>query len=495
MPERKPEMSAAMPSPVSFDAGVPSALRMGRVRRIRFVGIGGAGMNGIAEVLCNLGYRVSGSDLGENAVIRRLRALGVEVAIGHDAAAVRDCDVLVRSTAIADTNPEIIEAHRLRIPVVRRAEMLAELMRFRFGIAVAGTHGKTTVTSLVASVLAEGGLDPTFVIGGRLNSTGTNAGLGRGHYLVAEADESDASFLHLQPMMSVVTNIDADHMATYHGDFAELRQAFIDFLHQLPFYGLAVVCVDDPVIRGLLPEISRPVLTYGFASEADYRAEDVEPAGAVTRFRLRGPGIDSEAAVNLAGRHNVLNALAATAVAREIGVDDAAILRGLAGFQGIGRRFQSYGEISVPGGRVLMIDDYGHHPREIQAVLQALRDGWQGRRIVLVFQPHRYTRTRDLFEDFGKTLSTVDELLLLEVYPAGEEPLAGADARSLCRAVRARGRVEPVHIEDRSEIVPLLHSMLRDGDILVTMGAGDIGALAGRLAAELGADPAAGGGA
>jgi UDP-N-acetylmuramate--alanine ligase len=483
MADHQADMS--VPSLASFD--VPAAQRMGRVKRIRFVGIGGTGMNGIAEVLCNLGYEVSGSDLGENAAVRRLRALGVKIALGHDATAVHDCDVLVRSTAITDENPEIVEAHRLRIPVVRRAEMLAELMRFRFGIAVAGTHGKTTVTSLIASVLAEGGLDPTYVIGGRLNSSGTNAGLGRGHYLVAEADESDASFLHLQPMMSVVTNIDADHMATYHGDFAELRRAFLDFLHQLPFYGLAVVCNEDPVIRGLLAEISRPVLTYGFTPEADYRAEEIVPAGAVTRFRLRGPGIDCEAVVNLAGQHNVLNALAATAVARELGVADEAILRALAGFQGIGRRFQSYGEISVPSGRVLMVDDYGHHPREIQAVLQAIRDGWPGRRIVLVFQPHRYTRTRDLFEDFGKTLSTVDELLLLEVYAAGEEPLAGADSRSLCRAIRARARVEPVHVEEHGEIVELLRGILRGGDILVTMGAGDIGALAVRLAADLGA--------
>ena len=494
MPEMEPPVQAMQVSGQSAGgAFAPVALRMGRVRRIRLVGIGGAGMSGIAEVLCNLGYEVSGSDVAENAAIRRLRALGAQVDIGHDAAAVSRCDVLVRSTAIADDNAEVREAQRLRIPIVPRAEMLAELMRFRFGIAVAGTHGKTTVTSLVAHLLAEGGLDPTFVVGGRLNSTGTHAGLGSGHYLVAEADESDASFLLLQPMLAVVTNVDADHMSTYDGDFAQLRQAFIDFLHHLPFYGLAVVCIDDPVVRGMLAEISRPVLTYGFSPEADYRADALAPAGATTGFTLHAPGAaPRQAMVSLAGRHNVLNALAAVAVAEELGVSGEAILRGLAGFQGIGRRFQSYGEIATPAGRVLMIDDYGHHPREIQAVLQALRDGWPGRRIVLVFQPHRYTRTRDLFEDFGKALSAADEVLLFEVYPAGEAPLPGADSRSLCRAVRARGRVEPVFVGDPAETAQLLRGVLRDGDILVTMGAGDIGALAGRLAAELTAGPAGG---
>ncbi len=473
-------------APAHITRHATGALRMGRIRRIRLVGIGGAGMSGIAEVLHNLGYEVSGSDMAENAAIRRLRGLGVRIAIGHDAEAVRDCDVLVRSTAIADDNAEVHAAQALRIPIVPRAEMLAELMRFRFGIAVAGTHGKTTVTSLIASLLAEGGLDPTFVIGGRLNSTGTNAALGRGHYLVAEADESDASFLLLQPMLAVVTNIDADHMSTYHGDFAELRQAFIDFLHHLPFYGLAVVCVDDPVIRGLLPEISRPLLTYGFSADADYRADELRQSGASTRFVLQTPDAPPfEVALNLAGRHNVLNALAAAAVARELGVDSDAILRGLAGFQGIGRRFQSYGDIPVAGGSVLMIDDYGHHPREVQAVLQALRDGWPERRIVLVFQPHRYTRTRDLFEDFSAVLSTVDELLMLEVYAAGEEALPAADARALCRAIRARGRVEPVFVENHAEILPALRGVLRANDMLLTMGAGDIGALAGQLAAGL----------
>lgn len=476
--ERKP-FAAAMP--VSS-----AAPRMGRIRRIRLVGIGGSGMNGIAEVLHNLGYEVSGSDLAENAAVRRLRSLGVPVSIGHDASAVAACDVLVRSSAVADDNPEVMEAMRLRIPVVPRAQMLAELMRFRFGIAVAGTHGKTTVTSLVASLLAEGGLDPTYVIGGRLNATGTNAALGGGHYLVAEADESDASFLHLQPMMAVVTNIDADHMSTYHGDFAQLRQAFIDFLHQLPFYGLAVACVEDENVRALLPQISRSVLTYGFGPEADYRATDVVSAGAQMHFTLHMPQAEPcRAVVNLAGRHNVLNALAAAAIAHELGVGTEQILRALAGFQGIGRRFQSYGEVAAGEGRALLIDDYGHHPREIQAVLDAIREGWPGRRIIMVFQPHRYSRTRDLFEDFCRTLSNVDDLLLLEVYAAGEAPLPDADSRALCRSIRARGQVEPVLAGSADEVAQILRRRLRDGDILLVMGAGDIGALAPRLAREL----------
>lgn len=469
-----------------------AAPRMGRIRRIRLVGIGGSGMNGIAEVLHNLGYEVSGSDLVESAAVRRLRSLGVTVSIGHDAAAVAACDVLVRSSAVTDDNPEVAAAMRLRIPVVPRAQMLAELMRFRFGIAVAGTHGKTTVTSLVASVLAEGGLDPTYVIGGRLNASGTNAALGTGHYLVAEADESDASFLHLQPMMAVVTNIDADHMATYHGDFGELRAAFLDFLRQLPFYGLAVVCVEDETVRELLPQMSRAVLTYGFGRDADYRATDIEPAGAQTCFTLHMPQAEPcRAMVNLAGRHNVLNALAAVAIAHELGVGTTQILRGLAGFQGIGRRFQSYGEVSAAEGRALMIDDYGHHPREIQSVLDALREGWPGRRIVMVFQPHRYTRTRDLFEDFCRTLSTVDDLLLLEVYAAGEAHLPDADSRALCWSIRARGQVEPVLLENADEVAQILRRRLRDGDILLTMGAGDIGALAPKLARELAVEGAA----
>lgn len=462
-------------------------LRMGRVRHIHFVGIGGSGMNGIAEVLHTLGYVVSGSDAADNAATRRLQQCGIRIARGHDARLVEGCDVVVRSSAVGDDNPEIVAAQRRRIPIVPRAAMLAELMRFRYGVAVAGTHGKTTVTSLIASLLAEGGLDPTFVIGGRLNSAGANARLGGGSYLVAEADESDASFLHLQPLLAVVTNIDADHMETYHGDFVRLRQAFIDFLHNLPFYGLAVVCADDPVVRGMLPEISRPLITYGITEPADFRAQDITHAGSSSRFTVVRPGGAGaiEVQLNLAGRHNVLNALAAMAVAHELGVPDPAVLRGLRGFQGIGRRFQIYGELAAPGGRVLMIDDYGHHPREIQAVLQAIRAGWPGRRLVLVFQPHRYTRTRDLFEDFSAVLSEADELLMLEVYAAGEAAIPGVDSRSLCRAIRARGRIEPVFVRDGAELERVLRATLAEGDILLTMGAGDIGALAARLAEQL----------
>ena len=462
-------------------------LWMGRVRHIHFVGIGGAGMGGIAEVLFNLGYRVSGSDLGENAVTRRLAGLGVAVSRGHDAALARDCDVVVKSSAVADDNPEIREALRRGIPVVPRAEMLAELMRFRYGVAVAGTHGKTTVTSLVASLLAEGGLDPTYVIGGRLNSTGGNARLGTGRFLVAEADESDASFLYLQPMLAVVTNIDADHMATYGGDFERLRQTFVDFIHHLPFYGLAVVCLDDPVIRDLLPRLSRPLLSYGFHERAAIRGWDVRCEGLRSRFRVSRPDCRDwlEVSLNLAGRHNVSNALAAIAVASELGVDDEAILRGLAQFQGIARRFQDHGEIVAPGGRVRLIDDYGHHPREIAAVLEALRGSWPGRRVVTVFQPHRYSRTRDLFDDFVQVLEETDFLVLLEVYGAGEPPLAGVDSHALARAIRMRGRLEPVYAENEAALAAVLRSQLQDGDILLTLGAGDIGAMAARLPGQL----------
>ncbi len=463
-------------------------LWMGRVRRIHFVGIGGAGMGGIAEVLHNLGYRVSGSDLAENAVTRRLSALGVAVNIGHQGDRVEDCDVVVKSTAVGDDNPEIGAAQARRIPVVPRAEMLAEIMRFRYGVAVAGTHGKTTVTSLVASLLAEGGLDPTYVIGGRLNSTGGNARLGTGRFLVAEADESDASFLYLQPMLAVVTNIDADHMATYEGDFARLRQTFVDFIHHLPFYGLAVVCLDDPVVREILPTLSRPLLTYGFSPEADIRAWEVRGTRMSTRFRVARPGHEAwlDVRLNLPGRHNVSNALAAIAVAHELEVPDEAILRGLAQFQGIARRFQSYGELQVNGRRILMIDDYGHHPREIEAVLEAVRSGWPERRLLLAFQPHRYSRTRDLFDDFVKVLEGCDVLVMLEVYGAGEAPVAGADSHALCRAMRARGGIEPIYVDDEEELVAVLRGQLRDGDILLTLGAGDIGAMAARLPARLG---------
>ncbi len=456
---------------------------MGRVQRIHLVGIGGSGMGGIAEVLVNLGYQVSGSDLRENAVTTRLSGLGASICIGHDGGQVAGADVVVTSSAVDDDNPEVLAARRARIPVVPRAEMLAELMRFRYGVAVAGTHGKTTTTSLVASVLADAGLDPTFVIGGRLNSAGANARLGEGRFLVAEADESDASFLYLQPMIAVVTNIDADHLGTYGGDFQRLRSTFVEFLHHLPFYGLAVLCLDDPWTRELLSEVSRPVRSYAVDQDADVRALNVRQTGARTRFEVR---IDDQppfpVELNLPGRHNVLNALAAITVADELGVEREVIARALSEFQGIGRRFQSYGVLQLPGGgEAQVVDDYGHHPSEIQAVVQAVRDGWPGRRLVLAFQPHRYSRTRDLFEDFARVLSDVDVLVVTEVYGAGEQPVAGADARALCGAVRARGRVNPVFVAGIDELVEALPAVLRDGDLLLTMGAGSIGGAADRL--------------
>jgi len=470
--------------PMANAAGLPRSVNwMRRIQRIHFVGIGGAGMSGIAEVLCNLGYAVSGTDLQESGVTRRLRDLGVEIAIGHDPAHVVDRDVVVISSAVAEDNPEVSRARELRIPVVPRAEMLAELMRFRQGVAVAGTHGKTTTTSLIASVLAEGGLDPTFVIGGRLNSAGAHARLGTGQYLVAEADESDASFLHLQPVVAVVTNIDADHMQTYGGDFQRLRETFLEFLQRLPFYGLAVLCVDDPVLRELASSVPRPLLTYGTEPGADLYAAEIRQTEGRTRFQIMRAGSDErlEVVLNLPGRHNVLNALAAVAVGRELGVGDQDVRRALEGFQGIGRRFQVYGAVRTRAGEVLLIDDYGHHPRELAATLQAIRDGWPGRRVVVAFQPHRYTRTRDLFEDFTQVLSEVDVLLLLEVYPAGEAPIAGADGRTLCGAIRARGQVNPVFVPGIAELPEALAGVLADGDVLLTLGAGDIGKAAAGL--------------
>ena len=460
---------------------------MGRIQRIHFVGIGGVGMGGIAEVMLNLGYQVSGSDLQENAVTRRLSEQGAIVTLGHAAANIKDCDVVVISSAVKADNPEVVAAHAQRIPVVPRAEMLAELMRFRYGIAVAGTHGKTTTTSLIASVLAEGGVDPTFVIGGRLNSAGTHARLGEGRYLVAEADESDASFMLLQPMMAVVTNIDADHMETYEGDFQRLRHTFVDFLHHLPFYGLAVLCLDDPEVRKILPEITRPVTTYGLTKEADVHAEDLRQEGNRMHFRVTRPQQDEwlDITLNLPGHHNVLNALAAIAVAHEIGVDDAAIKLALENFQGIGRRFQINGEYQTSAGHVLHVDDYGHHPREVEATIKAIRNGWPQRRLVVAFQPHRYSRTRDLFEDFSRVLSEVDVLLLLEVYPAGEAPIAGADGRTLARAIRNRGQVDPVFVEKIEELPTTLQGVLQDGDVLLTLGAGNIGAAAAKLQTQL----------
>jgi UDP-N-acetylmuramate--alanine ligase len=464
-----------------------AGLAMRRIRRIHLVGIGGSGMGGIAEVLVNLGYEVSGSDIAENAMTRRLAGLGVKIHVGHDATLVRGADALVVSSAIRAGNPELEAALAGRIPVVQRAEMLAELMRFRYGIAVAGTHGKTTTTSLVASVLAEAGMDPTFVIGGRLNSTASHSRLGQGAYLVAEADESDASFLHLQPMIAVVTNVDADHLVTYGGDFGRLRATFLEFLHHLPFYGLAVLCVDDAELRGLIPQVGRPLLTYGIDTAADVSACGLRPEGTRTHFDIVLPGRQARLPVtlNLPGRHNVLNALAAVAVAHDLGVDDGAIQRALGSFQGIGRRFQVYGTLDTPAGRILLVDDYGHHPTEISATLEAARSAWPDRRLVLAFQPHRYTRTRDLFEDFAEVLSEPDVLVLLEVYPAGEEPIPGADGRTLARAIRTRGRVDPVFVDAPDRLVDTLLGVLRDGDVLVTQGAGNVGALAAGLPGAL----------
>ena len=457
---------------------------MRRVRRVHFIGIGGAGMGGIAEVLHTLGFRVSGSDLQANAMTRRLENLGVAVDIGHHARHVQDCEAVVVTAAIPEDNAELAAARERHIPVVPRAQMLAELMRFRHGIAVGGTHGKTTTTSLVASVLAEGGLDPTYVIGGRLIGSGVNARLGASRYLVAEADESDASFLYLQPMMAVVTNIDADHLETYGGDFQRLTRTFLDFLHRLPFYGQAVVRHEDPTIRELLPEIAKPVTTYGFDDAADVFATDVRAEGARTRFRVHRAGrADAlDVVLSLPGRHNVLNALAAIAVAGELNVDDDAVARALAGFQGIARRCQDYGRRASPVGGVTLVDDYAHHPREITATLQAIRSSFPDRRLVVVFQPHRYTRTRDLFEDFCQVLSEIDALVMLEIYPAGEAPITGADGRTLCRAIRARGQVDPVFVERVEDVPAMLPGVLAEDDVLLVLGAGDVGNLAPALA-------------
>ena len=467
------------------------ASNMGRMRRLHFVGVGGSGMSGIAELMANLGYRVSGSDRRASEVTRRLEDLGVTVYVGHRAEQTRGADAVVVSSAIDEDNPEIRTAREHRIPVVRRAEMLAELMRFYYGVAVAGTHGKTTTTSLIASVLAEGGLDPTFVIGGLLNSAGANARLGTSQYLVAEADESDASFLYLQPMLAVLTNIDADHMSTYGNDFDRLRDAFMEFLHHLPFYGLAVLCVDDDEVRALIPTIPRPVRTYGTRPEADVRAEDVRQEGLRMHFRVRWEGQEESLPVelNLPGRHNMLNALAAIAVALELGVEQAAIKRALRGFQGIARRFAVREAATCDGRDLILVDDYGHHPREVAATLDAARHGWPGRRLVLVFQPHRFSRTREQFEDFVQVLSEADVLLLCDVYPAGEAPLPGADGRTLSRAIRARGEVDPVFARDLDDVPRMLGTLLEDGDLVLTMGAGDIGSLAARLPKLLQAVP------
>jgi UDP-N-acetylmuramate--alanine ligase len=455
-----------------------------KVRRIHFVGIGGSGMSGIAEVLVNQGYQVSGSDLSANAATRRLTQLGAKVLLAHQAANVAGADVVVVSTAVQPDNPEVLAAREHRIPVVPRALMLAELMRLKQGVAIAGTHGKTTTTSLVASVLAEAGLDPTFVIGGRLIAAGSNARLGAGEFIVVEADESDASFLHLQPMIAVVTNIDADHMDTYEHDFEELKGAFVQFLRNLPFYGAASLCADDPQVRSILPLVTKPVVTYGTGEDAGVRAEAVRHDAGRMRFRARREGAAAlDVTLNLPGQHNVLNALAAIAVASELGIRDQAILKALAEFHGVGRRFQRYGDVPLgAGGSFTLIDDYGHHPAEMAATLEAARGAFPGRRIVLAFQPHRYTRTRDLFEDFVKVLSTADALLLAEVYSAGEAPIVAADGRSLARALRVAGGVEPVFVEDVAEMPEAIRRVAQDGDVVVTMGAGSIGNVAAQLA-------------
>jgi UDP-N-acetylmuramate--alanine ligase len=460
--------------------------RMHRIRRIHFVGIGGIGMGGIAEVLINLGYRVQGSDLKGGAITDRLASLGATIMIGHQASNVADADVVVVSSAIAPNNPEVSAAQAARVPVVQRAEMLGELMRFRQSIAVAGTHGKTTTTSMVASVLAEGGLDPTFVIGGYLKSAGSNARLGTGKYLVAEADESDASFMHLQPTIAIVTNIDNDHLGTHDGDFERLKQSFVDFLHNLPFYGIAVVCADDPVLMSVLPRISRTVVTYGIASAADLKAVNIVRHGLQTTYDVVRSGAPPfSVRVNLPGTHNVLNSLAAIAVALELNVPVPAIQQALLQFQGIDRRLQQYGDVMTANGRVTLIDDYGHHPTEIAATLEAIRQGWPGRRVVLAFQPHRYTRTRDLLDDFARVLSTVDALLVTEVYAAGEAPIAGADGKAICRAIRSHARVEPIFVDKVEELPEALIRIVRDGDVVVTMGAGHIGSLAAELGSKL----------
>jgi UDP-N-acetylmuramate--alanine ligase len=480
--------------------------RMRRIHCVHFVGIGGSGMSGIAEVMLSLGYAVQGSDLKRNKQTRRLENQGATVFIGHAADNIRDADAVVVSSAVDETNLEVAAAREQLMPVVSRAEMLAELMRFRYSIAVAGTHGKTTTTSLVASVLAEGGLDPTFVIGGRLKSADANARLGQGDYLVAEADESDASFVHLKPMLAVVTNIDADHMSTYDGDIEKLKSGFIEFLHNLPFYGLAIVCSDDAGVNDVLVDIGRSVTTYGIDEGADVRAVNISFDEARTAFdvirrnrsseveRSHGDKADAlspvlRVSLKLPGIHNVRNALAAIAVADELQIGDEAVVRALENFEGIDRRFQTLGEVQTRAGKVLLFDDYGHHPTEIAATLAAAKSGWAARRVVLVFQPHRYTRTRDLMDDFATVLSDADVLVLLDVYAAGEDPIASADGRSMARAIRVRGAVEPVFVESLDDLPSVLEGLLADGDLVLTMGAGDIGAYATRLPELLGKSP------
>ncbi|HEY7866048.1 MAG TPA: UDP-N-acetylmuramate--L-alanine ligase [Psychromonas sp.] len=456
---------------------------MRRVKQIHFVGIGGAGMGGIAEVLAYEGYKISGSDIAENPVVKRLRSLGAEIFIGHQQGNIYGASVVVVSTAINADNPELLAAQQARIPVVRRAEMLAELMRYRHGVAVAGTHGKTTTTSLIASIYGQAQLDPTFVIGGLLNSAGTNAKLGQSRYLIAEADESDASFLHLQPMVAVVTNIEADHMETYQGDFEVLKDTFIRFIHNLPFYGTAVVCLDDAVIEQLIPRFARQTVTYGFHEQADVRISDFSQCINRSEFlihRINKPAMKIE--LNLPGKHNALNAAAAIAVAMEDDIDDASILMALNEFAGIGRRFEQYGEFETGRGKAILVDDYGHHPTEVQATIDAARAAWPDKRLVMAYQPHRYTRTRDLYEDFAHVLAQVDQLLLLDVYPAGETAIAGADSRSLCRTIRQRSGKEPIYVTSPAVLPAMLAQIITDGDLVLTQGAGNIGAVVKTLA-------------
>ncbi len=469
------------------------------IRHIHFVGIGGSGMSGIAEVLLNLGYKITGSDLSDSATLRRLAGLGIGTFVGHAAAHIDGADAVVTSTAVQPDNPEVLAAREKRIPVVPRALMLAELMRLKQGIAIAGTHGKTTTTSLVASVLDAAGLDPTFVIGGRLNSAGANAQLGSGDYIVVEADESDASFLNLLPVMAVVTNIDADHMETYGHDFAKLKKAFVDFLHRMPFYGVAILCTDDPAVREIVASVTCPVTSYGFGEDAQVRAIDVRAVGGQMHFTAqRRNGVtlpDLPIVLNLPGEHNVRNALSVIAVAVELGIPDEAVQRGLAGFKGVGRRFQSYGDVAVQGGDAAaaagtftVIDDYGHHPVEMAATIAAARGAFPGRRLVLAFQPHRYTRTRDCFEDFVKVIGTADAVLLGEVYAAGEAPIVAADGRTLARALRVAGKVEPVFVDDIAAMPQAILDNARPGDVVLSMGAGSIGAVPAKVV-ELGATP------
>jgi len=462
-----------------------------KVKHIHFVGIGGSGMSGIAEVLLNLGYTISGSDLGSNAATRRLSELGAQVKQGHAPEHIAGADAIVTSTAVKVDNPEVVAAREKHIPIVPRALMLAELMRLKRGIAIAGTHGKTTTTSLVASVLAEGGLDPTFVIGGLLNRAGANAKLGEGDYIVVEADESDASFLNLSPMIEVITNIDADHMETYDHSFDKLKQAFVDFTQRLPFYGVAMLCIDDPTVRDIIPRISKLVVTYGFHEEADVRAVDARAVDGHMQFTVMQDGYaPMQVSLNQPGMHNVQNACAAIAIARELGIADSATQKALSEFNGVGRRFTRYGEISIkdvngkPAGSFALVDDYGHHPVETAATIAAARGAYPGRRLVLAFQPHRYTRTRDLFEDFVKVLSTTDLLLLAEVYAAGEPPIVAADGRTLAHALRVAGKVEPVFVEDIAEMPATIRNVIRDGDVLITMGAGSISGVPGKIMQE-----------